>query len=113
MTAVAADAASGATAPTDLVKQLQSVAEAATAGVLEESERALTVNTILLALPPQVAEVIRPVAIAVVGAVVDQISGSLVDHTLDISRTANYNALYNGRGGLPDGPYRDPVKPIQ
>ena len=31
MTAVAADAASGATAPTDLVKQLQSVAEAATA----------------------------------------------------------------------------------
>jgi membrane protein len=34
----------------------------------EESERALTVNTILLALPPVVAEVIRPVAIAVVEA---------------------------------------------
>jgi membrane protein len=34
----------------------------------EESERALTINTILLALPPMVAEVIRPVAIAVVEA---------------------------------------------
>ena len=31
----------------------------------EESERALTINTILLALPPMVAEVIRPVAIGV------------------------------------------------
>jgi membrane protein len=34
----------------------------------EESERALTINTILLALPRVVAEVIRPVAVAVVEA---------------------------------------------
>jgi len=34
----------------------------------EESERMLTVNTILRALPPVVAEVIRPVAVAVVEA---------------------------------------------
>lgn len=34
----------------------------------EESERALTINTILIALPRVVAEVIRPVAVAVVEA---------------------------------------------
>lgn len=34
----------------------------------EESERMLTINTILIALPPVVADVIRPVAVAVVEA---------------------------------------------
>jgi membrane protein len=65
----------------------------------EESERALTINTILLALPPVVAEVIRPVAIAVVeartgwllwiGGVVGLWTvGSLIETIRDILRRA-------------------------
>jgi membrane protein len=65
----------------------------------EESERALTINTILLALPRVVAEVIRPVAIAVVearsgwllwvGGVVGLWTvGSLIETIRDILRRA-------------------------
>lgn len=50
---------------------------------------------------------------AVVGAVVDQVAGSLVDHTPEVARTANHQALYNHQRGLPNGPYRDPPEPVQ
>lgn len=50
---------------------------------------------------------------AVVSAVVDQVAGSLVDHTPDVARAANQNAIYNHARGLPDGPYRDQAVPPQ
>lgn len=50
---------------------------------------------------------------AVVGAVVDQVAGSLVDHTPAVAREANHRAFYNHHRGLPDGPYRDPPEPVQ
>ena len=50
---------------------------------------------------------------AVVGAVVEQVAGSLVDHTPEVARTANHQAIYNSHRGLPDGPYRDPPEPVQ
>lgn len=50
---------------------------------------------------------------AVVGAVVEQVAGSLVDHTPEVARTANQQAIYNRSHGLPEGPYRDPPEPVQ
>lgn len=50
---------------------------------------------------------------AVVSAVVDQVAGSLVDHTPEVARTANQQALYSHNRGLPEGPYRDPPEPQQ
>ena len=43
---------------------------------------------------------------AVVGAMVDQVAGTLSDNTPQVARHANYNAIYNQGRGLPDGPYR-------
>lgn len=45
---------------------------------------------------------------AVVGAVVNQVAGSLVDHTPEVARTANHQTFYHRQRGLPEGPYRDP-----
>jgi hypothetical protein len=50
---------------------------------------------------------------AVVGAVVEQVAGSLVDHTPEVARVANRQAIYNRHSGIPDGPYRDPPEPVQ
>ncbi len=48
---------------------------------------------------------------AVVGAVVNQVAGSLTDHTPELARSANYNVIHNHGRGLIDGPYRDKKAP--
>ncbi|MBV1880071.1 MAG: DUF799 domain-containing protein [Pseudomonadales bacterium] len=47
---------------------------------------------------------------ALVAAVVEQVSGSIKDQTVGLSRTANNMAINSHRRGLLDGPYR-PVSP--
>ena len=41
-----------------------------------------------------------------VAALVDQVVGSVVDHTPQLSRFANDNAINNGQNGLLNGPYK-------
>ncbi|WP_086933290.1 DUF799 domain-containing protein [Agarilytica rhodophyticola] len=43
---------------------------------------------------------------ALIGAIVDQVAGSVIDHTYDLSREANNKAIY--QSGFLDGPYRLP-----
>lgn len=43
---------------------------------------------------------------ALIGAVIDQIAGSIVDKTPDLSRQANNLTVYNQHRGLLPGPYR-------
>lgn len=46
-----------------------------------------------------------------VGAIVDQIAGSLTDHSLDLSRQANYRALNHNRPSLRKGPRHPSLSP--
>lgn len=50
---------------------------------------------------------------AVVGAVVEQVAGSLVDHTPGVARIANERVLNNRNSGFPDGPYRELPEAVQ
>jgi hypothetical protein len=42
---------------------------------------------------------------ALVGALIDQIAGSIVDHTPELSKAANEALINNRQWGLPPGPY--------
>lgn len=44
------------------------------------------------------------IAGALLGAIIDQVAGSIIDHTYDLSREANRDAIHGG--GFLDGPYR-------
>ncbi len=43
---------------------------------------------------------------ALLGAIIDQVAGSIIDYTPDVSRQANNNAIYSRSRGLLNGPYR-------
>lgn len=49
-------------------------------------------------------------AAALVGAIIDQVAGSIVDHTPEVSRFANNTAINSQSRGLLNGPYKPVVE---